>query len=210
MRSRLPKRAEVMWQKRAVHGAAAIRSRPTETSPAMRTQVVRPMQLAPNGVYLVPTMKIWKEFRDFAFKGNVIDLAIGVIIGTAFGKIVTAIVGDVIMPVVSLILPNGEWRTAAITLRELPPDGTQGDARLLLGDLASVVVDFLIVGFMLFLLVRAINSLEKLRPHEPTNRECPQCLEKVAYRAKRCKYCTQELPPLQAASAPPEQSPNAA
>jgi large conductance mechanosensitive channel len=141
-------------------------------------------------------MKIWKEFRDFAFKGNVIDLAIGVIIGGAFGKIVSALVGDVIMPLVSMLLPNGEWRNAAITLRELPPEGPQGDARLMLGDLASVVVDFLIVGFMLFLLVRGINSLEKMRPHEPVNRECPQCLEKVAYRAKRCKYCTQELPSM--------------
>jgi large conductance mechanosensitive channel len=141
-------------------------------------------------------MKIWKEFRDFAFKGNVVDLAIGVIIGGAFGKIVSALVGDMIMPLVSLILPNGEWRNAALTLRALPPDGPEGDVRLMLGDLASVVVDFLIVGFMLFLIVRAVNSLEKLHPHEPTNRECPQCLEKVPYRAKRCKFCTQELPPL--------------
>jgi large conductance mechanosensitive channel len=140
-------------------------------------------------------MKIWKEFRDFAFKGNVVDLAIGVIIGGAFGKIVTALVGDMIMPLVSLILPNGEWRNAAITLRTLPPDGPEGDVRLMLGDLASVVVDFVIVGLILFLIVRAVNSLEKLHPHEPTSRECPECLEKVPYRAKRCKFCTQELAP---------------
>jgi large conductance mechanosensitive channel len=141
-------------------------------------------------------MHIWKDFRDFAFKGNVVDLAIGVIIAGAFGKIVSALVGDVIMPMVSLILPNGEWRTAAITLRELPPDGPDGDVRLLLGDLSSVVVDFMIVGFVLFLLVRAITRIEKLHPHEPTNRECPACLEKVAYHAKRCKYCTSDLPAL--------------
>ena len=144
-------------------------------------------------------MKIWREFRNFAFKGNVIDLAVGVIIGGAFGKIVSALVGDIIMPLVSLLLPNGEWRTAAITLRERPPAGPDGDVRLLLGDLASVIVDFAIVGFMLFLLVRAINTLEgRLEgPHEPVNRDCPECLEKVPYRAKRCKYCTQELPPVQ-------------
>jgi len=152
-------------------------------------------------------MKIWKEFREFAFKGNVVDLAIGVIIGGAFGKIVTALVSDIIMPIVSLVLPNGEWRNAAITLRELPPDGPQGDARLMLGDLASVLVDFLIVGFMLFLLVRAINSLEKLRPHEPVNRECPECLEKVPYHAKRCKYCTQELPAMTSAAVAPQSPP---
>jgi large conductance mechanosensitive channel len=147
-------------------------------------------------------MKIWSEFRDFAFKGNIVDLAIGVIIGSAFGKIVTAFVSDMIMPLVSLILPNGEWRTSAITLRELPPNGPEGDVRLMLGDMASVMVDFLIVGLVLFAIARASNSLKKLHPHEPTTRECPQCLEKVAYRAKRCKYCTEELPALEQASAP--------
>lgn len=141
-------------------------------------------------------MSMWKDFRDFAFKGNALDLAIGVIVAGAFGKIVTALVSDVIMPVISLILPDGEWRKAAVTLREMPPPGPEGDARLLLGDLASVVVDFLIVGFVLFLLVRAITSIEKLHPSEPANRDCPECLEKVAYRAKRCKFCTSELPAL--------------
>jgi large conductance mechanosensitive channel len=143
-------------------------------------------------------MTVWIDFRDFAFKGNVVDLAVGVIIGSAFGKIVTGLVSDVIMPLVSLILPNGEWRTAALTLRSRPPDGPDGDVRLLLGDLASVLVDFLIVGFILFLLVRAINSFKKIHPHEPANRECPDCLEKVAYRAKRCRWCTSELPPINA------------
>jgi large conductance mechanosensitive channel len=146
-------------------------------------------------------MNMWKEFRDFAFKGNVIDLAIGVIIGGAFGKIITAVVGDVIMPTISLILPDGEWRKAAWTLRTRPPDGPDGDVRLLFGDLASVVVDFLIVGIVLFMLVRGITSIEKLHPKEPATRDCPECLEKVAYHAKRCKWCTSELPVLQ--SAPP-------
>ncbi|HEX5655942.1 MAG TPA: large conductance mechanosensitive channel protein MscL, partial [Polyangiales bacterium] len=76
-----------------------------------------------------------KEFREFAFKGNVVDLAIGVIIGAAFGKIVTAMVNDIIMPFVSLILPSGEWRAAAVTLVEKPPEGPEGDVRLLVGDL---------------------------------------------------------------------------
>jgi len=139
---------------------------------------------------------MWKDFRDFAFKGNVVDLAIGVIIGAAFGKIVTAVVNDVIMPLVSLILPSGEWRQAAITLRERDPAGPEGDVRLLIGDLASVLVDFLIVGFVLFLAVRGISRLKKHHPKEPANRECPACLEKVAYHAKRCKYCTSDLPVL--------------
>jgi large conductance mechanosensitive channel len=135
---------------------------------------------------------MWKEFRDFAFKGNVVDLAIGVIIGAAFGKIVTAFVNDLIMPVVSLILPSGEWRQAAITLREVDPPGPDGDTRLLVGDLASVFVDFMIVGFVLFLVVRIINKV-KGPPPAPTTRECPECLEKVALAAKRCKFCTSSL-----------------
>src|SRR4051794_753010 len=83
---------------------------------------------------LLGRSSMWKDFREFAFKGNVIDLAIGVIIGGVFGKTVTAMVNDLIMPFVSLILPSGEWQKAAITLRQLPPEGPEGDARLMLGD----------------------------------------------------------------------------
>jgi large conductance mechanosensitive channel len=142
---------------------------------------------------------MWKEFREFAFKGNVVDLAIGVIIGGVFGKIVSASVNDVIMPLVSLVLPSGEWRQAAITLRELPPDGPEGDVRLLVGDLASVVVDFLIVAFVLFWVVRALHRMQhpqgKSAPAAaPTTKECPMCIEQVPIKARRCKFCTSELP----------------
>jgi len=141
---------------------------------------------------------MWKEFRDFAFKGNVVDLAIGVIIGGVFGKIVTASVNDLIMPLVSLILPSGEWRQAALTLRELPPDGPEGDVRLLVGDLASVIVDFLIVAFVLFWAVRAIKRIQNPSGAQapapaPTTHECPMCLEQVPLKAKRCKFCTSDL-----------------
>jgi large conductance mechanosensitive channel len=138
---------------------------------------------------------MWKEFREFAFKGNVVDLAIGVIIGAAFGKIVTALVNDIIMPFVSIILPSGEWRTTAITLVDRPPAGPEGDARLLVGDLLSVTVDFLIVGFVLFLVVRTLNKFKHHEPPPaPSEKQCPACLEKVKLEAKRCKYCTSELP----------------
>jgi large conductance mechanosensitive channel len=138
---------------------------------------------------------MWKEFRDFAFKGNVVDLAIGVVIGGAFGKIVTGLVNDVIMPIVSLVMPDGEWRNAAITIRQLPPDGPDGDVRLMVGNLASVVVDFLIVGFVLFLVVRTINRFRAQPPPAVANtKECPACLEQVALKARRCKFCTSELP----------------
>ncbi len=136
---------------------------------------------------------MFKEFREFAFKGNVVDLAIGVIIGAAFSKIVTALVADIIMPCVSLILPGGHWRQAAITLRENAPDGPDGDVRLLVGDLLSVTVDFLIVGFVLFLVVRAINRLKKKDVPAPNTQKCPQCLELIALAATRCKFCTSTL-----------------
>jgi large conductance mechanosensitive channel len=138
---------------------------------------------------------MWKEFREFAFKGNVVDLAIGVVIGGAFGKIVTGLVNDVIMPLVSLVMPDGEWRKAAITIRQLPPDGPDGDVRLMVGNLASVVVDFLIVGFVLFMVVRTINRFRAQPPAAaPNTKECPACLEQVALKASRCKFCTSELP----------------
>lgn len=140
---------------------------------------------------------MWKEFREFAFKGNALDLAIGVIIGAAFGKIVTAMVNDIIMPFVSIILPSGEWRTTAITLVERAPAGPEGDARLLVGDLLSVTVDFVIVGFVLFLVVRTINRFKRAEPPPPpapSEKQCPECLEKVALAAQRCKYCTSALP----------------
>jgi large conductance mechanosensitive channel len=140
-----------------------------------------------------------KEFRDFAFKGNVVDLAIGVIVGGAFGKIVTATVNAIIMPMVSLALPQGSFRQFAITLRESPPDGPEGDVRLMVGDLLSVTIDFVIVAFILFLVVRTISRFQKKEeaavPSAPTTRECPACLEQVALAAKRCKFCTSELKP---------------
>ena len=90
--------------------------------------------------------------------------------------------------------PASVW-TVAITLAVRPPDGPDGDVRLLVGDLASVVVDFMIVGWVLFLVVRGLTQLRKHNPKEPANKTCDSCLEKVAYHAKRCKFCTSELQP---------------
>ena len=106
-------------------------------------------------------MGMLSEFKEFAFKGNVVDLAVGVVIGGAFGKIVKAIVDDVIMPFVGILLPDGNWRSAAWTLRSMGPAGPEGDARLLWGDLVGVLVDFLVVAFVLFLAVRSLNRLKQ-------------------------------------------------
>lgn len=139
-----------------------------------------------------------KEFRDFAFKGNVIDLAVGVVIGAAFGKIVAGMVDDIIMPIVSLAMPSGEWREAALTLRELPPEGPQGDVSLKLGHLASVFVDFLIVALVLFLVVRVVQRMraQNQPAPEPPHRECPHCLESIPKKASKCRACASTVEPI--------------
>lgn len=125
-------------------------------------------------------MGMLKEFKEFALKGNVLDLAVGVVIGGAFGKIVKALTDDLIMPVVGRLMPGGNWRTYSLK-------------GLLLGDLLGVVIDFIIVAFVLFLIVKGINRLRGPGPAAVT-RECPACLEIVPKKATRCKACTSELP----------------
>lgn len=139
---------------------------------------------------------MWNDFKQFAFKGNVVDLAVGVIIGGAFGKIVSGVVGNVVMPVVSLLMPSGDWKTAALTLKEGGAPGPEGDTRLLYGELMNTVVEFFIVAFVLFVAVRAIGKATKKQeaaPAAPTTKECPKCFEQVAIKATRCKFCTSEL-----------------
>lgn len=141
---------------------------------------------------------MWKDFKAFAFKGNVVDLAVGVVIGAAFGKIIKAFVDNLIMPLVSLALPSGNWRTAALTLREADPAGPEGDTRLLYGELMGSVIDFIIVAFVLFLVVRLITKAMKPKEEPaaaPTTRECPKCLEQIPLKATRCKACTSEVSP---------------
>ena len=97
-------------------------------------------------------MKILKEFRDFAIKGNVIDLSTAVIIGTAFGKIVSSLVADIIMPIIAVVVPGGDWRAAERVI---------GPLKFLVGDYVGAIIDFVIVAFAIFLMIRAINSLKK-------------------------------------------------
>ncbi len=143
-------------------------------------------------------MALLEDFKKFAFKGNVVDLAVGVVIGGAFGKIVSALVADFVMPIVALILPSGDWRMNAITLRQAadPKD----NVLLKYGDFMGAVIDFLIVAFVLFLIVsRIIKAIEKraLKPEPaaaPSIKECKFCLETIPAKATRCKACTSEQP----------------
>ena len=139
-------------------------------------------------------MAMWEDFKKFAFKGNVVDLAVGVIIGGAFGLIVKALVEDLVMPIVSLALPGGDWRAAGIVLRAgaTPKE----DVVLKYGDFLGVTLNFLIVAFALFLIVsrllKALNVVKDAPP--PDVKECAFCLESIPSKATKCRACTSEQP----------------
>lgn len=149
-------------------------------------------------------MSLLADFKKFAFKGNVVDLAVGVIIGAAFGGIIKALVDDIIMPIISLVLPSGDWRAAGWILRAgaTPKE----DVTLKYGDFLGVVLNFLIVGFAMFLLVSRL--LKALKLHEdPDVKECQFCLEVIPGKAKKCKSCTADVAPAVAAAAPAKAAP---
>lgn len=126
-----------------------------------------------------------KEFKDFAMRGNVMDLAIAVIIGGAFGKIIASLVNDVLMPLIGLLLGGLDFSGLAITVR---------DASINYGLFIQSVVDFIIVAFVIFMLVRAMNRMKKPEPAaEPTTKTCPYCFTMVAIQATRCPNCTSQL-----------------
>jgi large conductance mechanosensitive channel len=169
---------------------------------ARRPSSARPLLLEQRKV----AVAVWSDFKKFAFKGNVVDLAVGVVIGAAFGKIVAALVSDFIMPIVALVLPSGNWREAGLRLRQHPTDPTK-DVVLKYGDFLGNVLDFLIVAFVLFLLIsKIVKTAEKaLKGDEgpATTKECPFCLEVVPVKASRCKSCTSELPKVPAEATSP-------
>ena len=142
-------------------------------------------------------MALLEDFKKFAFKGNVIDLAVGVVIGAAFGKIVSALVADVVMPLVTLVLPSGDWRDSGIVLRQGAT--VKDNVVLKYGDLLGTVLDFLVVALVLFIIVSKIvkaaeGKLRKPAPAgDPATKECKYCLELIPFKATRCKACTSEL-----------------
>lgn len=130
-----------------------------------------------------------KEFKEFAMRGNVVDLAVGVIIGAAFGKIVTSLVNDVLMPPLGLLIGNVDFSDLAITLSS-PLSGGK-PVLLQYGKFLNNVLDFMIVAFCVFLVVKGMNSLKKKDPAPaPTEKRCPQCMMMIPIAAKRCGHCT--------------------
>jgi large conductance mechanosensitive channel len=142
---------------------------------------------------------MWREFKQFIARGNVVDLAVGVIIGAAFGKIVTSFVNDILMPPIGLLLGNVDFTSLFITLSggsyaTLEEAQTAGAATINYGVFINTVIDFLIVAFVIFLLIKQVNRLKRPEPPaEPTTKECPYCLSKIPIEATRCPHCTSEL-----------------
>jgi large conductance mechanosensitive channel len=130
---------------------------------------------------------MWKEFKEFALRGNVIDLAVGVIIGAAFGKIVTALVNDIIMPIIGLFIGGLNLSNLAFTV---------GNAVIKWGDFLQAVIDFIIIALIVFLMVRGMNRLYKKEPEKAPStktKECPRCFTAIPLKATRCPNCTSEL-----------------
>jgi large conductance mechanosensitive channel len=150
---------------------------------------------------------MFKEFREFAVKGNVVDMAVGIIIGAAFGSIINSLVTDVIMPPVGLLLGNVDFSNLFIVLKDGATHGPYvslaeakkaGAVSINYGFFFSTVISFLIVAFSVFILVRSINRLRRLSETPPppppaTTKECPYCLSVVPIRATRCGHCTSSL-----------------
>jgi len=129
-----------------------------------------------------------KEFKAFIMRGNVLDLAVAVILAAAFGKIITSLVNDVIMPVVGLVLGGINFDNLTTTI---------GTVVINWGAFLQATVDFIIVAFIVFLIVKAANNMKKApapaAPAEPTTKECPHCFSTISIKATRCPQCTSEL-----------------
>jgi len=126
-----------------------------------------------------------KDFKAFVMRGNVMDLAVGVIIGGAFGKIVSSLVGDILMPLIGLIIGGIDFSGLAFIF---------GSAKVTYGNFINNGIDFIIIAFVVFLMVRAISKLQKPTPAPaPTTKDCPYCFTAIPIPATRCPNCTSEL-----------------
>lgn len=142
-----------------------------------------------------------KEFKEFAMRGNVVDMAVGIVIGVAFGKIVSSFVSDILMPPIGLVLGSVDFSNLFINLSGNPYNSlaeakAAGAATISYGVFINTVIDFTIVAFAIFLLVKQVNRLKRQAepaPAPPTTRECAYCLSSIPLKATRCPHCTSEL-----------------
>jgi len=129
-----------------------------------------------------------KEFKEFVMRGNVLDLAVAVIIGGAFGKIISSLVNDIIMPLIGIIIGGIDFSALILTV---------GSAKVTYGNFLNAVIDFLVIAFVIFLIVKSANSMKKPAPAPapaaPATKECPHCFSTISIKATRCPNCTSEL-----------------
>ena len=147
--------------------------------------------------------KIWKEFKEFAIKGNAVDMAVGVIIGAAFTGIINSLVKDIIMPPLSLLMGGLDFSNKFMILRaakdgsmnfNTPADAAKAGAITLnYGNFITLAINFLIVAGAVFLIVRAINRLKQPKHAEPVIKDCPACAMTIPIKATRCPHCTTEF-----------------
>ena len=150
-------------------------------------------------------MSMMKEFKDFAVRGNVVDMAVGIIIGAAFGTIVKSLVSDVIMPPIGLALGNVDFANLFAVIKQGATPGpyasladaqAAGAVSVNYGVFINTIISFIIVAFCVFMLIRSINRMkreEEAPPAEPTTKECPYCYSVIPIKATRCGFCTSEL-----------------
>ena len=146
---------------------------------------------------------MWKEFKEFAVKGNAVDLAVGVIIGAAFGSIVTSLVKDILMPPLGLLTGGLDFSNKFLILKEAPTGGMfatpaeavkAGAITWNYGNFITLIINFLIVAFCIFLVVRALNKMKRPSPNTPAvAKDCPHCAMSIPIKATRCPHCTSEM-----------------
>jgi large conductance mechanosensitive channel len=142
---------------------------------------------------------MFKEFKEFAMKGNVFDMAVGIIIGAAFGKIIASFVSDMLMPVLGLVLGKVDFANLFIDLSgqhlaTLDAAKKAGAATLNYGIFIQTVIDFLLIAFVIFMMVKQVNRMKRQpAPADPTTKDCPFCASGIPLAAKRCPHCTSQL-----------------
>jgi large conductance mechanosensitive channel len=139
-----------------------------------------------------------KEFREFAMRGNLLDMAIGIVLGTAFGRIISSLVSDIIMPPIGLALGGLDFANLFITLRGGPYPSVAaakaaGAPTINYGIFINTIIDFVIVAFVIFLLIRQVNRMKRAPEAAPTTKPCPYCLSAIPLGAVRCPNCTSDL-----------------
>ncbi|HLX12129.1 MAG TPA: large-conductance mechanosensitive channel protein MscL [Bacteroidota bacterium] len=134
-------------------------------------------------------MSVFKEFKDFIMRGNVLDLAVGIVIGAAFGKIVTSFVTDMMMPPIGLLVGGVDFSSLKLTIKAGPPAVT-----LNYGMFINTTIDFLIVAGAVFLLIKSVNAFMKKEAPPVTTKDCPECKMPIPLAAKRCAHCTSVVP----------------